>query len=95
MWTCKHCKQDFEFSNLSDKANHSRWCNDNPKRNNWNKKQSAINKYGDYKEYKVLHPNGQVEWHIGGHSRFDTHLAQQLLSEELQQAHDELMRDLS
>ena len=54
MWTCKHCKQDFEFSNLSDKANHSRWCNDNPKRNNWNKKQSAINKYGDYKEYKVI-----------------------------------------
>ena len=49
----------------------------------------------DYKEYKPLHPNGQVEWHIGGHSRFDTHLAKQLLSEELQQAHDELMRDLS
>jgi hypothetical protein len=49
----------------------------------------------DYKEYKPLHPNGRVEWHIGGHSRFDTHLAKQLLSEELQQAHDELMRDLS
>jgi len=48
----------------------------------------------DYKEYKPLHPNGQVEWHIGGHSRFDTHLAQQLLSEELQLAHDEMMRDL-
>lgn len=49
----------------------------------------------DYKEYKPLHPNGQVEWHIGGHSRFDTHLVKTLLSEELQQAKDELHRDLS
>jgi len=48
----------------------------------------------DYKEYKPLHPNGQVEWHIGGHSRFDTHLAKTLLREELQQASDQLMRDL-
>jgi hypothetical protein len=44
----------------------------------------------DYKEGKQLHPNGRVEWHIGGHSRFDTHLAKQLLSTALQQAKDEL-----
>ena len=48
----------------------------------------------DYKEHKPLHPNGRVEWHIGGNFRFDTHLAKQLLSEELQLAHDQLMRSL-
>ena len=48
----------------------------------------------DYKEYKPLHPNGQVEWHIGAHSRFDSHLVKTLLSEELQLAHDEVMRSL-
>jgi hypothetical protein len=49
----------------------------------------------DYKEYKPLHPNGQVEWHIGGHDRFTTHLAKVLLEEALQQAKDELHRGLS
>ena len=44
----------------------------------------------DYKEYKPLHPNGRVEWHIGGHDRFSTHLAKTLLEEALQEAADEL-----
>jgi extradiol dioxygenase family protein len=44
----------------------------------------------DWKEYKSIHPNKQIEWHIGGHSRFDTHLAKQLLSEALILANDEL-----
>ena len=49
----------------------------------------------DYKEYHVLHPNEQVEWHIGGHDRFSTHLAKQLLSEALQEAADELRHSMS
>ena len=49
----------------------------------------------DYKEYKPLHPNGQVEWHIGGHDRFTTHLAKQLLSEALQEAADELRHSMN
>lgn len=49
----------------------------------------------DYKEYRVLHPNEQVEWHIGGHDRFSTHLAKQLLSEALQEAADELRHSMS
>ena len=44
----------------------------------------------DYKEYKPLHPNDRVEWHIGGHDRFSTHLAKTLLEEALQEAADEL-----
>lgn len=32
MWTCKHCKLIFEFgmAHRNAKANHSRWCQDNP-----------------------------------------------------------------
>jgi hypothetical protein len=26
MWSCKHCKQEFDYSSTSQKANHSRWC---------------------------------------------------------------------
>jgi hypothetical protein len=49
----------------------------------------------DYKEYRVLHPNEQVEWHIGGHDRFSTHLAKQLISEALQEAADELRHSMN
>ncbi len=37
MWTCKHCKDDFEFNSLSEKANHSRWCSENPKKSDTQK----------------------------------------------------------
>lgn len=30
MWSCKHCKVEFDYSSTSQKANHSRWCADNP-----------------------------------------------------------------
>ena len=49
----------------------------------------------DYKEYHVLHPNEQVEWHIGGHDRFSTQLAKTLLREALQQAKDELDHEMN
>lgn len=32
MFVCKHCKKEFEGLSIANKANHSRWCNDNPKR---------------------------------------------------------------
>jgi len=44
----------------------------------------------DWKEYKSIHPNKQIEWHIGGHSRFNTQLAKQMLEESLILANDEL-----
>jgi len=44
----------------------------------------------DWKEYAPIHPNKRIEWHIGGHSKYDTHLAKQLLSEALVLANDEL-----
>jgi len=32
MWKCKHCNQNFNFSRATDKANHSRHCDKNPKK---------------------------------------------------------------
>jgi len=49
----------------------------------------------DYKEYRPLHSNCPYEWHIGGHDRFSTHLAKQLLSEALQEAADELRHSMN
>lgn len=32
MFICKHCKKEFEELSTANKANHSRWCTENPKR---------------------------------------------------------------
>ena len=53
MWNCKHCKKNFNFSITSDKANHSRWCDQNPKRNSWNKEAGSVKLYGKVKEFFV------------------------------------------
>ena len=71
----------FETNDGTDKVN-MEWCMQMPDGN-------VFTVY-DYKEYHILRPNEQVEWHIGGHDRFTTHLAKTLLREALQQAKDEL-----
>lgn len=35
MFICKHCKKQFNDFTLSQKANHSRWCLENPKRSTY------------------------------------------------------------
>jgi len=35
MWLCKHCAKEFEGLSTSEKANHSRWCIQNPKRKSY------------------------------------------------------------
>lgn len=54
MWICKHCNIEFDFATVSDKANHSRWCDKNPNRNKWNSGTNTINKYGKLKQFTVL-----------------------------------------
>ncbi len=66
MWKCKHCNNEFEFDNTSSKANHSRWCEANPKRNNTEnlvKAQEKINndKLGILKDFKVVCFNCEKE----------------------------------
>lgn len=58
MWKCKHCNNDFDFKKPSEKANHSRWCAKNPKRDNTDglkKAQQKIveNKLGNIKSFSV------------------------------------------
>lgn len=59
MWKCKHCKKDFDLETTSEKANHSRWCEKNPTRNdteNLKKAQLEVlkRKFGDYQTFEVL-----------------------------------------
>jgi len=60
MWTCKFCNEEFDFKTLSEKGNHSRWCDKNPKRNssNENLRKASIQyyktKYGEDKEFTVV-----------------------------------------
>ena len=58
MWKCKHCEKEFDFEKTSDKANHSRWCDKNPKRNDTSgliKAQEKVNerKLGKFKNFNV------------------------------------------
>ena len=53
MWSCKHCKNFFDFTTTSQKANHTRWCDFNEKRDSWDKNQGTINKFGEFAKFKV------------------------------------------
>ena len=35
MWICKHCQKEFDFQLTHQKANRTRWCNLNPKLNEY------------------------------------------------------------
>lgn len=59
MWNCKHCKNEFEFTRITEKANHSRHCYANPKKLesylNIKKslKESYDKKLGEIKDFSV------------------------------------------
>jgi len=58
MWSCKYCKKEFNFKRATEKANHTRWCKSNPKRNdttNLSLAQIKFNeeKLGKLKKFKV------------------------------------------
>ena len=44
MFICKHCKKEFGGLSPANKANHSRWCNDNPKRIEYAEKLVSVRK---------------------------------------------------
>ena len=43
MWKCKHCNNEFDFTKCFDMANHSRWCDKNPKHIEYKNNSNAIN----------------------------------------------------
>ena len=59
MWNCKHCNKSFLFLSLSEKANHSRWCDSNPKKQYHSEKisikakESANLKFGKFIDFEV------------------------------------------
>ena len=62
MWKCKHCNKYFDFERTTEKANHSKYCESNPKNNDVNRfdnlktamqNKSAL-KLGDFKNFKVV-----------------------------------------
>lgn len=53
MWECRFCKNKFDNLSKANQANHSRWCPSNPKRNDWNKNQGILNKFGNMKTFEV------------------------------------------
>lgn len=59
MWQCKHCEEEFNFIRATEKANHTRHCNSNPRKDNSyinvRKKQKEYFdlKLGDYKNYTI------------------------------------------
>ena len=55
MWKCKHCNKKFDYTTTSEKANHSRWCDNNPNRNSGNHIFSALQdkRHGVKKSFEV------------------------------------------
>lgn len=59
MWECKHCKGLFDFTRLTDKANHGKHCDKNPKKKESYEKIAKANQLrwdnelGEYKDFIV------------------------------------------
>jgi len=59
MWSCKHCKKEFAFERTTEKANHTRHCDMNPKkiesyrllREKTNQRMTV--QFGDYKNFSM------------------------------------------
>jgi len=59
MWKCKHCNKKFDYTTTSEKANHSRWCDNNPNRGNGSHlfSRGTINKFGEKQTFEVFCSN--------------------------------------
>lgn len=66
MWTCKHCKVKMDLHTTAEKANHSRWCDENPNRNTWkNSGNITVKKlWGEWKEYTVTCESCSVSFQV-------------------------------
>lgn len=59
MWSCKHCNQEFEYVRNTEKANHSRHCDSNPKKKESYTKLRAVlqvrfdTAFGEHKQFTV------------------------------------------
>jgi len=56
MWKCKYCLNDFDFTRTTDKGNHAKHCENNPKRVESYKKlrDASDNRFGKKKQFEVI-----------------------------------------
>lgn len=69
MWKCKHCNKTFDFKTTSEKANHSRWCDENPKGKDTSNlkiaaQKSLINRFGKIKDFNVKCNNCDIMFSV-------------------------------
>lgn len=57
MWNCKHCNKEFIDITNSEKGNHSRWCDLNPKRHEYKKSPGNIRTMAAMKEAREKNGN--------------------------------------
>jgi hypothetical protein len=69
MFKCKYCQQEFQFETASEKANHTRWCKDNPSRQQYVEKLKYIrsniseeSKLKASEKIKLAHANGVYDY---------------------------------
>ena len=75
MWICNHCHQEHAFTKTSDKANHSRWCTKNPKRNETEnlgiaQQKNMIQKFGPVKNFIVECERCKKEFSVREREKF-------------------------
>ena len=70
MWKCKHCNNTFDYERTTEKANHSRWCERNPKakllreENSQRRLMAAQLKFGKVKRFKVVCANCEKDFEV-------------------------------
>ena len=81
MFICKHCKKELNLTRPSDKANHSRWCESNPKKLEYLKKlsearekisESTIKKISD--SVKLAHQTGKYDYEAQSKKKKETRI---------------------
>jgi len=70
MWSCKHCLNEFNYTRTTEKANHSRHCDSNPKKKETYKKiklvmdQRSNSTLGALKLFEVTCANCQSNFNV-------------------------------
>ena len=56
MWKCKYCLNEFEFTRTTDKGNHAKHCEKNPKRaaSYAKLRDASDNRFGEKKKFEVI-----------------------------------------
>jgi hypothetical protein len=71
MWACKHCKNSFKDLSPSQKGNHSRWCDKNPKRKIYLDKLDKSRNNISLESRKKINEGIKKAWELGKYDNAD------------------------